>query len=50
MNPIGIGAIEFLNGAEAQDAVIAEIQRSSPEAVIRLMAYTFDYSPLVVAL
>jgi len=50
MNPIGIGAIDFLNGAEAQDAVIAEIQRSSPEAVIRLMAYTFDYSPLVVAL
>jgi phosphatidylserine/phosphatidylglycerophosphate/cardiolipin synthase-like enzyme len=50
MNPIGGNVIDFLNGAEAQDAVISEIQRSSPEAVIRLMAYTFDYPPLVVAL
>jgi hypothetical protein len=42
--------VNFLNGAEAQDAVISEIQRSSAEAVIRLMAYTFDYPPLVAAL
>jgi phosphatidylserine/phosphatidylglycerophosphate/cardiolipin synthase-like enzyme len=50
INPIGGRIMNFLNGAEAQDAVISEIQRSSPEAVIRLMAYTFDYPPLVVAL
>ncbi len=42
--------VNFLNGAEAQDAVVSEIQRSSAEAVIRLMAYTFDYAPLVAAL
>jgi phosphatidylserine/phosphatidylglycerophosphate/cardiolipin synthase-like enzyme len=50
INPIGGRIMNFLNGAEAQDAVISEIQRSSPEAVIRLMAYTFDYPPLVAAL
>ncbi len=50
IDPSGGRIMNFLNGAEAQDAVISEIQRSSPEAVIRLMAYTFDYPPLVAAL
>jgi phosphatidylserine/phosphatidylglycerophosphate/cardiolipin synthase-like enzyme len=42
--------MSFMNGDDAQDAVISEIQRSSAEAVIRLMAYTFDYGPIVAAL
>jgi hypothetical protein len=50
ITPSGGRIMNFLNGAEAQDAVISEIQRPSPEAVIRLMAYTVDYPPLVAAL
>jgi hypothetical protein len=42
--------IFILNGAEAQDAVLLTIQESSTDADIRLMAYTFDYPPLVAAL
>ena len=50
MTYLGGCSMNFLNGAEAQDAAVSEIQRSSAEAVIRLMAYTFDYAPLVAAL
>ena len=41
--------MEFLGGAAAQDKAIVLINQSFPSEPIRLIAYTFDYGPLVVA-
>ena len=40
-------AVEMLGGPAVQDKVIELIQTSKSWEVIRLMAYTFDYGPLV---
>jgi phosphatidylserine/phosphatidylglycerophosphate/cardiolipin synthase-like enzyme len=42
--------MEFLGGAAAQDKAIDMINHSLPSDPIRLIAYTFDYGPIVVAL
>jgi phosphatidylserine/phosphatidylglycerophosphate/cardiolipin synthase-like enzyme len=42
--------MKILNGAETQDAAIKAIEESPLDSSIRLMAYTFDYQPLVVVL
>ena len=42
--------MKMLNGAETQDAAIKAIEESPIDSSIRLMAYTFDYQPLVVVL
>ena len=42
--------IEFLGGAATQDRAIGLINQSFPSEPIHLIAYTFDYGPLVVAL
>ena len=42
--------MEFLGGAAAQDKAIVLINQSFTSEPIRLIAYTFDYGPLVAAL
>jgi phosphatidylserine/phosphatidylglycerophosphate/cardiolipin synthase-like enzyme len=48
--PVVNCTMTVLNGAETQDAVIKAIEESLIDSSIRLMAYTFDYQPLVVIL
>ena len=48
--PADYQRMEFLGGAEAQYMAIELIIHSSPSDPIRLIAYTFDYGPLVAAL